>query len=142
VQKRKASLPSLPSIQNNRYFKPVEHNNHNNTYKKYLQEVDESSSVFKNRITGYSNINALRHQSQPYHMVNNPEFISKSTLSNLISDTRNKIENQNLSGNRSHVPLSSNTSQAFSKDLVHRSQILEQSYKTMQHSQFREKPRR
>ena len=58
--KRRGSVPLLPSIHNNRYFKPVEHNHHKNIYSKYLHQVEDSSSVFKNRITGYSNINSLR----------------------------------------------------------------------------------
>ena len=86
----------MPTIQNNRYFKPIEHNHHKNTYEKYLKKVDDSSSVFKNRITGYSNINSLKHQKnqKPFHM-NNPETVSKNTLSDLITDTKQKMFNKN-----------------------------------------------
>lgn len=72
LQKRKISVPILPTIENNRFFKPLEHNNHLNNYQKYLQKVDDTTSVFKNRITGYSQVNNLK--SKAFHMKQDNEL--------------------------------------------------------------------
>ena len=86
--------------------------------------------MFKNRITGYSNINSLKHQSQPFHMNVQQSTISKNTLSDLINDTKNKIQPSH--GNHEvHQP--STTSLAFSNP---NSQVVNQSYKTMQDSKI------
>ena len=39
LQKRKVSVPVLPAINKNRFFKPVEHNHHKNIYNKFLKDV-------------------------------------------------------------------------------------------------------
>lgn len=88
----------------------------------------------KNRITGYSNINHLKHQSQPFHMNQQHEPVSKNTLSDLISDTKNKIHNiHRPSVENQHVSNPSNTSLAFSNPS---SQVNNHPYKTMQDSKI------
>ena len=67
LTKRKSSLLILLSIEQNRYFKPIEKTNKPNTYSVFLKntETKGSTSVFKNRITGYSKINKLKHLNNP-----------------------------------------------------------------------------
>lgn len=52
--------------------------------------MEETSSVFKNRITGYSNINALK--TKGFHTNPNPEAVSKETLDSLLA--KKKIDSQ------------------------------------------------
>ena len=83
--KRKVSVAILPSLQENKYFKPLEHNNHKNTYSEYLDKNKISQnplSVFKNRITGYTNINTLK---KPFHMLDNPEATERNELNTYVT---------------------------------------------------------
>lgn len=66
LQRRKVSVPVLPSLEENRFYKPTEHNHHLNNYKSHLSKIGDTSSVFKNRITGYANINNLK--AKGFHM--------------------------------------------------------------------------
>lgn len=88
--------------------------------------MEDSSSVLKNRITGYSNINSLKQENKRFHESENPEAVSKNTLSDLISGTRNKLNN--------NKHLQSNTSLAFSSNSSHMKNETNQHYRTMQDS--------
>ena len=94
--------------------------------------MNESSSVLKNRITGYSNINSLKHKSQPFHMNHHHDAISKNTLSDLITDTKNKIHTKEVKMGEEGYPASS-TSQAFVNPSL---PVGNQPYKTMQDSRL------
>lgn len=91
LSKYRSSVPQLPSLSENRYFKPIEHNHHRNAFSKYLEhKVDEtSSSVFKNRITGYTNINHLR--SKPFHMTDNPEAVTSDKLGQFMTNAKRRV---------------------------------------------------
>lgn len=63
--------------------------------------MEETSSVFKNRITGYSNINALK--TKGFHTNPNPEVVSKETLDSLLA--KKKMDSQLSSYNRFETEL-------------------------------------
>jgi hypothetical protein len=64
-RKNRKSAPEigvkLPNIDNNRFFSKIPQNNHLNKFREYIEnEVPESSSVLRNKITGYHKIHSIQ----------------------------------------------------------------------------------